>query len=84
MILSVKGDLVLFTYFYSTDVRNPLYDHIDNRCHADAPLSSKTRLRVFRRVRQTSPSYSLLSAADIVLGYKRTHKLVVSYSRRPS
>jgi hypothetical protein len=44
----MRGDSLFLILFYTTDVRGTWSDHNDNRCHTDAPLSSK--LRLLRRV----------------------------------
>lgn len=48
--------------FSTTDVPAPFLDHNDNRCYADAPLSSRLYHWAFQCVRHTfySPSFPLL------------------------
>jgi hypothetical protein len=54
LLCSVKGDSRFFISSYTTVVREPQSDHNANRCYADASLSSKLRLRVFKQVRHSS------------------------------
>jgi len=46
LLLSVRGDFWFFIPFYLVVVCEPQPHHIDNRCHANASISSRLRLRV--------------------------------------